>query len=206
MMEHEIEPIPGLPGNLPAGEHILWQGSPNALLLARTAFHAGGVAVYFAFLTAVAFGMMIVRGSGLLGMAATVGCGLAAVGLLYQFGWAAARSTVYTLTNRRIVMRIGVALPKCINLPLTRIAAVDLSAKGDIALRPAESPPLGWVSLWPHARPWRLARPEPMLRNVADAQAVAARIARACHNLSRTVARRRRHPLLHCRRQSQHES
>ena len=180
MTEHEIEPIRGLPGLLPAGERILWQGSPDARTLARSAFHARSVAIYFGLLTAVALGMTIAHGSGFTGALMTAALGLAAVGMLQLLGWLAARASVYTLTNRRIVLRIGVALPTCVNLPLTRVAAIDLSAGGDIALRLNEAPPLGWVALWPHARPWRLARPAPMLRAVPDAAGAAALIARAC--------------------------
>ncbi len=52
----------------------------------------------------------------------TILAGIAAVGLLHLLAWGSARTTIYTLTNRRIVMRIGMAVPKCINLPLTEIA------------------------------------------------------------------------------------
>ena len=37
--EHELEPQYGLPERLPATEKILWQGSPDARALARSAFH-----------------------------------------------------------------------------------------------------------------------------------------------------------------------
>ena len=95
-----------------------------------------------------------------------------------------ARTTVYTLTNRRIVLRIGVALSKCINLPLTLIGSADLrtgtATCGDIALTLAGRHRLGYAMLWPHARPWRLGRPQPMLRALADAPALAQSLARAC--------------------------
>ena len=32
------EPVPGLPGHLPPGEVVLWQGRPDAWRLAREAF------------------------------------------------------------------------------------------------------------------------------------------------------------------------
>ena len=180
MNEHEIEPIRGLPGLLPPGERIVWQGAPDARAIAHGAFHARGVAIYFAVLVAVALGLAIAHGTAPTGTLITAGLGIVAVGLLYSLGWLSARASVYTLTNRRVVLRIGIALPTCVNLPLTRVAAVDLSAGGDIALRLTDAPPLGWVALWPHARPWRLSRPEPMLRGVPDAAIVAAQIARAC--------------------------
>ncbi|MBY0520752.1 MAG: PH domain-containing protein, partial [Sphingomonas sp.] len=54
MTEYETEPVPGLPGLLPKGETIIWQGSPNWRVLARTAFHTGAVTAYFIALTAFA--------------------------------------------------------------------------------------------------------------------------------------------------------
>lgn len=173
-------PPRGLPEHLPAGERILWQGAPDAAALARSAFHTRAVAIYFAGLTAIGLGIALSRGTTPTGAAMTALCGAAAVALLRLIAWAAARGAVYTLTDRRLVLRIGIALPKSVNLPLSRIAAIDLSSGGDIALKLTETLPLGWLALWPHARPWRLARPEPTLRALPDAAAVAQRIGRAC--------------------------
>jgi hypothetical protein len=35
---------------------------------------------------------------------------------------------------------------------------------------------IGWVHLWPSVRPWRIAKPEPTLRAVADVQVVAEKL------------------------------
>ena len=48
--EHEFEPQFGLPERLPAGERILWQGSPDFRALARNAFHLRKLALYFSVL------------------------------------------------------------------------------------------------------------------------------------------------------------
>ena len=45
--EHEFEAAHGLPEALPAGETQLWQGSPDALLMARQALHLDLLLVYF---------------------------------------------------------------------------------------------------------------------------------------------------------------
>ena len=37
----------GLPGPLPKGERLLWQGRPALVSLARRAFHVDLVALYF---------------------------------------------------------------------------------------------------------------------------------------------------------------
>ncbi|MHA6720390.1 photosynthetic complex putative assembly protein PuhB [Sphingomonas sp. RS6] len=189
MTEHEIEPIPGLPGVPPTGEQILWQGSPDWRVLARTAFHTRLIAGYFALLTAWALIDTIVGGvrspAGLIGAAMTLVMGAACVALLHLLAWASARTTIYTLTSRRMVFRIGIAVPKCINLPLAMIGAVDLGTRadgsGDMPLTLVGSPKLGYLALWPHARPWKIARPQPMLRAIPDAARVATLIARTCN-------------------------
>lgn len=179
MMEHDSEPIRGLPGRLPAGEEILWQGAPDWSGFACSVYRVRIVAGYFALLAAAG----LVTGS-LVGALVTLGVGLLGVGLLALLAWGSARTTVYTLTNRRVVIRAGVAIPKCFNLPLPLIAGADLrrhpGGRGDIALRPIGEPRFGYFLLWPHARPWKLRAPQPMLRAIPDAEMVAARLTRAC--------------------------
>ncbi len=179
MTEYEIEPVPGLPGHLPAGETMLWQGRPDRASLARHAFHTRGVAIYFALLTALAL-----ASGGPVAAAMPAGLGLAAFALLHAFAWGAAKTTIYTLTDRRVVLRIGTAVPKCVNLPLSQVSAVDMAVRrdgtGDLPLTLASGSGLGYVALWPHARPFRIAQPQPMLRSLKDPQAVAALLARTC--------------------------
>lgn len=169
----------GLPGPLPPGERMLWQGSPDWRVLARTAFHTRGVAAYFGLLLLIA----ALLGSGT-GAAMTAALGVVGVALLHLLAWGGARTTIYTLTDRRLVLRVGIAVPKCINLPLAQVASADLALRtdgsGDVALTLLGAPRIGYLALWPHARPLRLARPQPMLRALPDAERVAALIARAC--------------------------
>ncbi|TFU03108.1 PH domain-containing protein [Polymorphobacter arshaanensis] len=189
MTEYENEPIPGLPGIPPAGERIVWQGSPDWRALARSAFHTRLVAGYFALLAVWALVAALAGGGihaagDLAGVAMTLLVGALGVGLLHLLAWASARTTIYTLTNRRIVLRLGVALPKCINLPLGLVGTVDLATNpdgtGDVPLTITGPQKLGYLALWPHARPWKVVTPQPMLRAVPDAIGVAALIARTC--------------------------
>lgn len=168
-IEYEIEPVPGLPGTLPAGEAIVWQGSPDWRSLARAVFHTRLVALWFVIVAGLAF---VAGGTGVKGALVTLIAAAAGLGVLYLLARAGARSTIYTLTNRRIVMRFGVALPKCINLPLAVIRAADARALGnghvDIVLHPAQRFPLGWLQMWPHVQPWQVAAPRPMLRALPE--------------------------------------
>ena len=45
--EHEFEPELGLPEKLPAGERILWQGSPDVKAMLLRVFHFKGLLIYF---------------------------------------------------------------------------------------------------------------------------------------------------------------
>ena len=177
IIEYDSEPVRGLPGNLPADERILWQGSPDWRTLMIDAYHIRAVAGYFGVLILWA----LVAGNAL-GALITLGVGAAGLAVLALLALAAARSSVYTLTNKRVVLRIGIALPKCINVPLSQMTSVDIDAKRDghanIALSVSGAQRLGWIALWPHARPWRLNRVEPMLRCLSDGQDVAALLAR----------------------------
>ncbi|MCA3254858.1 MAG: PH domain-containing protein, partial [Alphaproteobacteria bacterium] len=92
--EHDWEPVRGLPGRLPAGEHILWQGSPDTAALARAVFHVRAIGLYFVLLAVVAIASGSVGGA-----VATAVSGAICLGLLALFAWGVARTTIYTLTR-----------------------------------------------------------------------------------------------------------
>jgi hypothetical protein len=171
----------GLPGALPEGETIQWQGSPDWRSLARHAFHVRKVAVYFALLGAVGLAFALGRetppGEIVASLAWLAVLAVAAVGLLTLFAWLTARTTVYTLTNRRLAIRYGIALPVTLNVPYTSVGSAALAVypegTGDIPLALSTKDRLAYLVLWPHARPWKLKRPQPMLRSVPDAGRVA---------------------------------
>ena len=99
------------------------------------------------------------------------------------YAWLTSRCTLYTITDRRLVMRVGIALPMTFNLPFSSIESAGLKCwadgNGSIVLTLAPGERLAYLVLWPHARPWRMARTEPMLRCIPDAARVAQTLARA---------------------------
>ncbi len=195
--EHEYEPQLGLPEPLPAGEKLLWQGSPCWKTLAVRRFHVRKLMVYFGVLLAARVASLGADGlplsAALAGSTFLLVLAAIAVGLVALIAWFTARTTVYTLTDRRVVMRIGIVLTITLNLPYKRLEAADLNlhsgAVGDIALRLLRPDHIAYLHLWPHARPWRLARPEPSLLCIADAQAVASQLTTAWQALNAAVQR-----------------
>lgn len=185
MNEHEFEPVRGLPEVLPPGEQLLWQGAPRWQSLAIGAFHARKVGLYFAALIVIDAVASLVTGrpatAVAISAAGLVVLALAAVGLLALLAWLTARSTVYSITTRRLVMRFGVALPMSINLPFSVIESASMRTRRDgtsdlpLALMPGSR--IGYLITWPHVRPWQFSRPQPMLRAVPDGERVAALLA-----------------------------
>ena len=180
--EHEFEAERGLPEPLPAGERLLWQGAPDWRLLARHAFHVRKLAVYFAVILALRFVSAFESAGGAFGALREtlwlLPLAAAAIGIALLLAWLAARTTVYTLTDRRVVMRVGIVLTLTFNLPFRHVDAAALHTldgdAGDIALTLDASTRIAYLHLWPHARPWKVARTQPMLRALPDAARVAA--------------------------------
>jgi len=177
--EHEFEAAPGLPEKLPLGEHILWQGAPAPRALALQVFHVRGLAAYFAAMLLVQTLYLVGEPGGLVlrPLLLSASAALLALALLAAVAWFAARNTLYTLTNRRVVMRIGIVLTITLNLPFKGLAGAGVRSladgSGDIVLELAGDDRMGWLHLWPHARPWALRRPQPSLRCLSDVQQVA---------------------------------
>ena len=187
MSEYDTEPVRGLPQLPPDDERVLWQGSPHGPSVARRTLLGGLIAAYFALLAASVVASAFINGStpaeAILGSLHYAVFGAAALALIGLIGWLVQKTTVYTITSRRIVMRIGIALPVTLNIPFSKIASADVklhaNGTGDISLLPAEDMPLTYFHMWPHVRGLTLKQPQPALRCVPEAQAVSDFLVRA---------------------------
>jgi hypothetical protein len=183
-MSHDdfaFEPVRGLPERPPEGEQILWQGRPDWWALTVEALNLKWVALYFAGLAAWRFVTLVDQGGAVQAFAASspfLILGAIVCVLLMIVGFVQARATVYTITNRRVAMRIGAALTVTLNLPYSQIRSADLSLRrrgtGTIALDllPGDVR-LSYLVCWPHVRPWVLRRTQPALRCIPEAESVA---------------------------------
>ncbi len=169
-----------LPEQLPADEQVHWIGRPDWKSLARCVFHIRAIALYFIALALWRASDGYAAGGAAEAMfAATtlLPAALAAIGILAFLAWLTARSTVYGITSKRLMMKVGVAVPITLNLPFAQIESAALRSyrdgSGDIPILPRGGVRLGYAILWPHARPWHVRRPQPMLRAVPDADQVA---------------------------------
>ena len=127
--DSHFEPVYGLPGLLPEGERILWQGAPRWQGLARRAFRLGVIGCYFGALFAWDIAGAVYAGRSPLDILQTmfvpVVLALTACVSLAAVAYLSARSTVYTITTRRVAIRTGIAFSVTINLPYTLIDGVS---------------------------------------------------------------------------------
>ncbi len=186
--DFQTEPVRGLPERLPVGEQILWQGSPSWWSLTVQSLSLYWVAGYFVFL----FAWRTIGGAATETwmQSATTASFFLALGaivclILMAIGYIQAKSTVYTLTNRRVAMRIGAALTITLNLPFRQIQNATLAraknGTGTIALEMAEQSGtrLSYLNTWPHVRPWKMKNTQPALRCIPEAAKVAELLAEA---------------------------
>ncbi|MEY3519404.1 MAG: hypothetical protein RLZZ177_119 [Pseudomonadota bacterium] len=185
--EYEFEPQFGLPERLPDDEFIVWQGSPDVGALANSAFHLKKIGFYFAVLIVACAWPALESGAGLMAVVSAVKwivpLTVIAMASVWLLAWFTARTTVYTVTSKRVVMRLGIVLTVSFNLPFKQIASADVRVLkdgfGDITLALQGSDSIAWVHLWPSVRPWRISKPEPTLRAVPNVQAVSDKLRQA---------------------------
>jgi hypothetical protein len=180
LSEIRVKAIKPLPEPLPEGEHVLWQNSPSWKPFSRRVFQLDKIALYFLIIVAwVATSAFLENGDAmalLRSLAWSVPPALGVVGLLAFIAWLYARTTVYTITNKRVVIQSGLALPSAVNLPFSKVSSADMKTfsdeTGDIELT-MSGPRLLYSMLWPNVRLLRLNRPTPMLRALEQPQSVA---------------------------------
>jgi hypothetical protein len=185
--EFESEPVKGIPGILPAGERVLWQGTPTWRSLFVHVMHVRWVAAYFGLIMAWRAYRHMVEGNGIevaASSAAWLGVlGLVVMAMLGGVALLMKRTTIYTLTSQRIILRYGMVVPLAINVPFAKIEAVDVKAfsdgTGEIPLSLSGPDQFVYWMMWPHARRWHFMDPKPMLRSVPDAIRVAGMISNA---------------------------
>lgn len=167
--------IRGVPHPLPPGERLLWQGAPDARALAVHVFHRRMLFAYFAamlVLWAVPTSMrvgrdeLLVQGAMLLAIVAFV------LGLVELLARLVARTSWYAITDRRLVLRIGMVLPMSINIPFTILESAGVGrfadGTGQVLLRLVHGQRIAYIALWPHCRPFRINQPEPVLRGLTE--------------------------------------
>ncbi|MDA9689096.1 photosynthetic complex putative assembly protein PuhB [Betaproteobacteria bacterium] len=180
---HEFEPTFGFPESLPASEKVLWQGSPCAWLIARRIFFLPHLFIYFLILSCMALifnSEALTLKDVIIKFMSYMSLGMVAIFLLLAISHLISSTTVYSITDKRVVMRIGIVLNLSLNIPFSKIetaACKEYQDKsGDISIKLVPDNKIAYLHLWPHCRPWFFSAPRPRLSCLKDVEVVASRL------------------------------
>ena len=195
--ERPIRPLDVFYGNVLAPDEVsLWRGRPLYRRVAFDVLHARGIGAYFIGLLALdayqAWAKRIPLWPAIHNSVPLVLIIALASGLLLGAAWLIMLTTRYEVTNHRVILKYGMALPATLSLPYGQIVqasvAVNGDHSGDIALVLKDGNHMAYFKLWPLARAWHLSHPEPMLRGVPRAGFIGSLLTRAIVAAKPTVA------------------
>ena len=177
---HEFEPTFGFPESVPTSEKVIWQGRPCPLLIARRIFFLPHLVFYFFMMSflSLLFQIDILTTKDLLiDFLSNMLLGSVAIFLLLAISYLVSSTTVYSITDKRLVMRIGIVLNLSLNIPLNKIHLAESRAyadkSGDISLELTPGNKIAYLHLWPHCRPWFFSAPRPRLSCLKEVDMVA---------------------------------
>jgi hypothetical protein len=172
--------IRGIAMPLPAGEVVRWQGAPEVRSLARFTFHQRKVALYVGVMLAW-WAINAWRADGLaqwqqgIVLLVLAAIPVAVTELLARL---VAQSSIYAITDQRVVMKVGFVFPMTLNIPHRVIASGGVRKNGDgtgqLAMPLIAGERIAYVALWPHCKPFDITRPVPVFRAVPQVDEVGA--------------------------------
>lgn len=188
--------IRGVPHALPEGEHILWQGAPEAGAIATHVFHWRLFVAYFAAMTAIWVGttdLVFSSQAFLAGLAVRLGASALVIAIVFVLSRVVARTSWYAITTQRLVLRLGMVFEMSINIPFTILDSAGVGVfkdgTGQVVLSLTKPNRLAYIALWPHCRVFSINQPQPVLRGLRDAQQVGTLLAQAVADASALAER-----------------
>ena len=166
---------PEIRGLIPQGEKIVWADRPDWMSLAYRSFGLKYLIGYFAicalYVAANIDGAFEAK-IFLLRYLPFVISGCIAGIILTLIAYFEAIYTDYVLTERRVIIKSGVALVFVLNAPFKKIESIDRQSlskgRGNIAFSVLSARRLPYFSCWPSVKPWSLRSPIPSFRSIRE--------------------------------------
>ena len=165
---------------IPNGESILWKGRPSLWGFSWNLFGLKWITLYLSMLSIVSVARFFASDfytafyvdflpfflSGI--FASIILIGLAAI---------QAYSTVYIITENRVIIKTGAALSFLISMPFKKIKEVNLQKRGasigTISFDLFSKKRVPYISCWPSVRPWKFKKTQPAFSCVRSVDEVA---------------------------------
>jgi len=165
---------------IPNGESILWKGRPSLWGFSWNLFGLKWITLYLSMLSIVSVARFFASDfytafyvdflpfflSGI--FASIILIGLAATQTY---------STVYIITENRVIIKTGAALSFLISMPFKKIKEVNLQKRGasigTISFELFSKKRVPYISCWPSVRPWKFKKTQPAFSCVRSVEEVA---------------------------------
>ena len=165
---------------IPNGESILWKGRPSLWGFSWNLFGLKWITLYLSILSIVSVARFFASDfytafyvdflpfflSGI--FASIILIGLAATQTY---------STVYIITENRVIIKTGAALSFLISMPFKKIKEVNLQKRGasigTISVELLSEKRVPYISCWPSVRPWKFKRTQPAFSCIGSVDEVA---------------------------------
>ena len=165
---------------IPNGESILWKGRPSLWGFSWNLFGLKWITLYLSMLSIVSVARFFASDFY---TAFYVDClpfflsGIFASIILIDLAATQTYSTVYIITENRVIIKTGAALSFLISMPFKKIKEVNLQKRGasigTISFELLSEKRVPYISCWPSVRPWKFKRTQPAFSCIGSVDEVA---------------------------------
>ena len=165
---------------IPEGESILWKGKPSFWGFSWYFFGLKLLAFYLIILSVVFAARLTVTDfftAFVVDFLPFLLSGILTSIILMALAKIQSQSSVYIITENRVIIKSGAALSFLISMPFKKIKAVNLQKRkgslGTISFELNSGKRVPYISCWPSVRPWRFKKTEPAFSCIENVDEVA---------------------------------
>jgi len=174
MNENLLSRLPDEVGkSIPEGERLCWVGKPNWISFGFHVFGIKYLLLYFiisAFYAISQIELGFSFGSFIGEYISFVVSGIIAGLILFLLSYFSAQHTCYVITEKRLVIRTGIALVFFLNVPLKNVISIDKQSLfygyGNLSFKPQSKKRIPYFSCWPSVRSGSFWEPIPAFRSI----------------------------------------
>ena len=180
MNENLINRLPDEVGrSIPKGERVCWTGKPNWISFGFHAFGIKYILIYFIVSAFYAISQieLVFSFKAFIGeYISFVVSGMIASLILFMLSYFSAQHTYYVITEKRLVIRTGIALVFLLNVPLKNVISIDKQSLfygyGNLSFKPQSKKRIPYFSCWPSVRRGSFLNPVPTFRSIANIEQI----------------------------------
>ena len=180
MSDNKINRLPDEVGkSIPSGEKIFWNGKPNWKSFGYHAFGVKYFSIYFfvcALYAVSQIDAIFSFGAFFTKFIPYLISGILAGTILLLLSYFSARHTCYVITEKRIVIRTGVALVFLLNMPFKNILSIDMKTlaqgRGNVIFKVQSKKRIPYLSCWPSVKSGSFFEPIPAFRSIRDIEKI----------------------------------